>query len=101
MVLTNALPYLDKATLILDKSGSTTFQAELKRYIKSNLNVQEDKIKKVKWQNSHKNNLLQLVDYVVSLGNRKLQGKKDAEEFHKYIAAKELSWQEWPKWKSP
>lgn len=97
MVLTNALPYLDKATLIVDKSGSATFQYELKRYIKSNVNPQSEKIKKVKAQDSHKNNLLQLVDYIVSIGNRQMQSKKDAADYYKYISTKELSWQEWPK----
>lgn len=98
MVLTNALPYLDKATLMLDKSGSATFQSELKRYIKSKINSDySDKIKKIKVEESHKNNLLQLVDYCVSIGNRRMQEKAGWEDFYKYISTKELSWQEWPK----
>lgn len=98
MVLTNALPYLDRATLVLDKSGSTTFQSALKRYIRDKMNDPEKlKIKKIKCQESHKNNLLQLVDYCVSIGNRKMQNKSDWQEFYKYISTKQISWQEWPK----
>ncbi|HET8991621.1 MAG TPA: DUF3800 domain-containing protein [Candidatus Saccharimonadales bacterium] len=97
MVLTNALPYLDHATLVIDKSGSTTFQSELKKYIKSHTNLKEDKITKVKTEESHKNNLLQLTDYCVSIGNRKLQKKSDAKSYYKFISTKELSWHEWPK----
>lgn len=98
MVLTNALPYLDQATLIIDKSGSTTFQGALKKYIRKTLDDHSRlKIKKIKAQESDKNNLLQLVDYCVSIGNRRMQNKKDWREYYKYISAKEVGWQEWPK----
>lgn len=98
MVLTNALPYLDQATLIIDKSGSATFQGALKRYIRKTLNdPSRSKIKKIKAQESDKNNLLQLVDYCVSISNRRMQNKKDWREYYKYISAKEVGWQEWPK----
>lgn len=98
MVLTNALPYLDDAILILDKSGNATFQSALKKYLREKINDHEkSKIKNIKAQESHKNNLLQLVDYCVSIGNRKMQGKKDWQDYYKYISSKQLAWQEWPK----
>jgi hypothetical protein len=98
MVLTNAMPYLDQAILILDKSGGTTFQGQLKNYLRSRLNDHERlKIKKMKAQDSHKNNLLQLVDYCVGVSGRKAQDKKDWQEYYKYLSAKIVSWQEWPK----
>lgn len=98
MVLTNALPYLDKAILVLDKSGSATFQGELKRYLKKKLADENGfKIAKIKSQDSHCNNLLQLVDYCVSLSNRRAQGKPKSNELYRYLASKELSWQVWPK----
>lgn len=98
MVLTNALPYLDKATLVIDKSGNSTFQGELRRYLKKKL-ADEDgtKIRKIKAQASDRNNLLQLVDYCVSLSNRRMQNKPRWKESYKYISAKEVSWQVWPK----
>jgi hypothetical protein len=98
MVLTNALPYLDQATLILDKSGNATFQGALRNYLRKKLNDHERlKIKKMKAQPSHTNNLLQLVDYCVGVSNRKIQKKKDWEGYYKYLSTKIVSWQEWPK----
>jgi len=98
MVLTNALPYLDQATLILDKSGGATFQGQLKNYLRHKLNDHERlKIKKIKPQDSHKNNLLQLVDYCVGVSARKVQDKKDWREYYKYMSPKIISWQQWPK----
>ena len=98
MVLTNALPYLDRATLVIDRSGNSTFQGELKKYIKKKL-ADEDgtKVAKIKSQASDRNNLLQLVDYCASLANRSLQKKTDAKDFHKFLATKEQSLQVWPK----
>jgi len=98
MVLTNALPYLDKAILVIDKSGNATFQGELRKYLRDKLGDKDgEKIKSFKAQQSHQNNLLQLVDYCVGVSNRKIQSKKDWQEYYKYIAAKQQSWQEWPK----
>ena len=98
MVLTNALPYLDRATLVIDKSGSATFLGTLKRYIRTKLQDQNrTKIKSIKAQDSAANNLLQLVDYCVGISNRKVQGKSDWQIYYKYISSHEQSWQEWPK----
>lgn len=98
MVFTNTLPYLDKATVVIDRSGSKTFQGELRTYLRNKLNDSDgQKIKKMKAEKSHTNNLLQLADYCVCISNRKVQRKKDWELYYKYISAKELSWQQWPK----
>ena len=97
MVLTNAMPYLDKATLIIDKSGGDTFSGELKKYLKNKFKTNEsDKIKKFKTQDSHRNNLIQLADYCASISNRKLQDKTDAEQFYDYISSKVIHIQRWP-----
>lgn len=98
MVLTNALPYLDRATLVIDDSGNATFQGELQSYLRTKLaDKEKSKIKKIKAQKSDANNLLQLVDYCVGISSRKVQDKKDWSEYYKYISTKEVSWQEWPK----
>lgn len=98
MVLTHALPYLDRATLVIDKSGGTTFQGELRRYLRNKLNDHDRaKIKYFKAQASHHNNLLQLADYCVGISNRRVQNKKGWQEYFKFIAAKQIAWQEWPK----
>lgn len=97
MVLTNAMPYLDNARLIIDKSGGDTFAGELKKYLKNKFNTRDsDKIKKFKTQDSHKNNLLQVADYCASISNRKLQAKSDADEYYNYLSPKVISLQRWP-----
>lgn len=98
LVLANSLPYMDKAILVLDKSGSSTFQGELKKYLIGKLNDQgSSKIKKIKSQPSHKNNLIQLADYCVGVNNRKIQNKKNWQSYYKYIAFRQVSFQKWPK----
>lgn len=98
LVFTNAKPYLDNATVIIDKSGSADFRNKLATYLQWNFNDNSKKIiKKLKQQNSHANNLLQVTDYISGIINRKIVGKKDASEYYKYISSKELSLQIWPK----
>ncbi len=97
MALTNALPYLDNATIILDKSGSGTFQSELAKYLKKKFNSESGtKIKKVKQQDSARNNLLQLADYCASITNRHLRGKTKSVPHYQVIASRS-SLQIWPK----
>src|SRR5690606_33123561 len=98
MVFTNTIPYLNEAIVVIDKSGSSTFQGELKRYLRDKIDNDGSKIKKIKQQHSHANNLLQLADYCASICSRKAQQKSDWKEYYKFIASKELSWQEWPKY---
>jgi hypothetical protein len=98
MLFTAALPYLDDATIIIDKSGSATFQGELKKFLKDKIDGSGTKIKKIKQQASHKNNLLQLADYCVGISGRRAQDKGDWRDYYKHIAPKELSYQEWPKY---
>lgn len=98
MVFTNALPYLSNVTIILDKSGSPDFRNQLDRYLKTKLNKNQKKIiKKIKQQRSTSNNLIQLADYISGIINRKIQGKRDKEEYYKYISSKEIWVQKWPK----
>jgi hypothetical protein len=98
MAFTNALPYLDAATVIIDRSGNATFQGELRKYLRNKLqDHNRQRIKKMKSQQSHSNNLLQLADYCVGVSNRKIQLKKDWKDYYKYLNSKEVGWQEWPK----
>ena len=92
IVLTNAPPYFDAAKLIIDKSGSSTFQGELRRYLRNKSNDKSGtKIRDFKPQDSRKNNLLQLVDYCAGISARKIQGKKDWRIYYKYIAQPTLA----------
>lgn len=99
MVFTNAKPHLDNATVILDKSGSPTFQKSLKKYLNTKTNGDAGRkiIKKLKQQDSDSNNLLQLADYVSGVINRKFLKKKNWQKYYKYLSPKEMSVQKWPK----
>lgn len=98
LVLTNARPYLNQATVVIDKSGGHRFQRQLATYLRKHIQEEgRQVIKKVKPERSSSNNLLQLVDYVASTINRKAQGKRGASEYYRYLAAHEISLQVWPK----
>ncbi|OQY68708.1 hypothetical protein B6D29_00425 [Microgenomates bacterium UTCPR1] len=101
MVFSNAKPYLDNAIVVLDKSGSPTFQHSLKKYLNLRTSDGADTrnrlIKKIKQQHSHSNNLLQIADYVSGIINRKYQKKKNWQSYHKLISSKEMLVQKWPK----
>lgn len=100
MVFSNAKPHLDNAIVVLDKSGSPTFQYGLKKYLnlKTNgLNEQRKLIKKIKQQHSHSNNLLQIADYIAGVINRKFQKKKSWQVYYRRISSKEMWVQKWPK----
>jgi hypothetical protein len=53
-----------------------------------------NKIKKYKSEESHKDNLLQLADYCVGILARKVNAKKDWEEYYRYIAKKQIDFVE-------
>ncbi|MDP3995320.1 MAG: DUF3800 domain-containing protein [bacterium] len=98
MVITNAMPYFDTATVILDQTGSPVFRRSLSKYLRAKVYQNNGKsIKKLKQQRSSSNNLIQLADYVAGVINRKAQDKKDWKEYYKYIADKENWVQTWPK----
>lgn len=98
MVMNKVWPRLSRAHLIIDKSGNSTFQGELRRYIRNKMDDQShDKIKKFKMQDSASNNLLQLADYCVGVCNRKVQKKKNWQLYYNMISAKEMDFQIWPK----
>jgi hypothetical protein len=60
-----AQDFLNEATLIVDGQSSKEFKQKLEKVLKSNLNSDSSrKIKKMKMQESHKNNLLQLADAI-------------------------------------
>lgn len=97
LVFQNAKPYLKGATVTIDRSGRKQFRSELRRYLRKKVNIERSVVKKVKSQRSSGNNLLQLVDYVAGVTNRKVLGKKDADFYGKFIATKEMRVQVWPK----
>ncbi|MDR2610198.1 MAG: DUF3800 domain-containing protein [Clostridiales Family XIII bacterium] len=92
ITLVSSFPYLESATLIIDKSGSKAFQTNLRKYLKRELNDPEGtKIKKYKSEESHKDNLLQLADYCVGILSRKVNNKKNWQDYYAYISKKEIA----------
>lgn len=58
LVFNNAKETLDDAIVIIDKQWWKKFERELQTYIKRKMNTTHRKIKKVKTEDSHRNNLL-------------------------------------------
>lgn len=95
----NAKDKLDNAKIIIDKSWNNDFRKSLATYLKKKINNDwMKKIQEVKMQESHKNNLLQLADYVASWINRKYStsSKKKNKDFIKKINVREIHVQFWP-----
>ncbi|MBL1214211.1 MAG: DUF3800 domain-containing protein [Ignavibacteriae bacterium] len=99
LVFENAKPYINNATVIIDGSGSRKFKLELQSYLKKKINEKDSiKIKKVKIQQSHKNNLLQLADMVCGAITYSIKGKKDNNKYRRMISHREIYCQFWPKY---
>ncbi|WHZ17387.1 MAG: hypothetical protein OJF52_004239 [Nitrospira sp.] len=98
LVFENAKPYLSNTIIVIDESGTDTFRRQLGKYLSGRMKDENGRslIKKVKMQDSAGNNLLQLADYVVGVLNRKVQGKKDANEYYRFISTKEMQLRIWP-----
>lgn len=92
IALDAALPYLNKADIVIDKSGSPDFRNKLVKYLRRWLRENTNKrrvIRKFKQQKSSSNNLLQAADYVSGVINRKTQNKPDAKVYYRFINQKE------------
>lgn len=99
LIFDKAKPRLGDAIVVIDESGSKNLGRELKSYLVHRLKDRSGKclIKRVRTQNSTKNNLLQLADMVVGAMARSFSGKKDAREYRKLIAHREIYVEVWPK----
>ena len=100
LVFQNAKPYLDSATVVIDGSGSREFRRQLGSYLRKRVNPAAGDtrhIGKIKIQESHKNNLLQLADMVCGAVARSCGPKEDAPVYRQLIAHREIYVQLWPK----
>ncbi len=100
LVFQNAKPYLDRATVVIDGSGSRDFRRQLSSYLRKRINSAEwgaHYIAKIKVQDSRTNNLLQLADMVCGAVARSHGSKKDAPVYRRLIAHREIYVQVWPK----
>ncbi|ACB73822.1 DUF3800 domain-containing protein [Opitutus terrae] len=100
IVLENAAKELSDATVVLDGCGSREFQRELGSYLRRRLNPSDAAglvIKKLKIQDSRRNNLLQLADMVCGAVARSFSGRKDAQLYRRWLKPREARVQFWPK----
>jgi len=94
LVFENAKPQLSNATVIIDGSGSREFRKQLATYLRRKIGRL---IKKVKVQDSKRNNLLQLADMVAGAMNRSFGNKLDSKVYRQLISHRELRVQFWPR----
>lgn len=99
LLFENAKDKIENATVVIDESGRQLFKYQLAKYLRGKINKNgKRKIKKVKMQDSKRNNLLQLADMVSGAINRSLGGnKKNKNFFREIIKAREIFVQIWPK----
>ncbi len=86
-------PRMVDATITIDRTGSSDFRKTLAKELKDEINRRfaRSVIKKVKDEQSHKHNLLQLADMVCGAVNRShCQQRKNADDYRKIIMNREL-----------
>ncbi|WP_425395720.1 DUF3800 domain-containing protein [Aeoliella sp.] len=73
------------ATIVIDKTGSSNFRKMMAKCLKEDLNRQYDDgmVKKVKSEESHKHNLLQLADMACGAISRSFHPEKKGEEYYR------------------
>jgi hypothetical protein len=97
LVFQNARPYLSDATVIIDRSGDREFRKQLAAYLRRRTKEGgQNPIRKVKLEDSRRNNLLQLADYAAGISNRYVSNRPDAEGYRRPIAAHEVQLRVWP-----
>lgn len=90
LVFENAKDKLDNAIIICDSHGWADFEQSFKKYLKLRFNEGNIKrIKNIKMQQSHKNNLLQLADYIASGVHHSLTKNKEV-DIMKWISHREI-----------
>ena len=91
--------FLTNATVTIDRTGSSDFRKFLHKGLKDDLNGQHGRtvIKKVKSQQSHAHNLLQLADMVCGAVARSFHPtRKNQNIYRDIIRHKELTLAQWP-----
>ena len=100
LVFENAKPYLDDAIVVIDGSGSREFKRQLSAYLRKRVNDATTDcryIKKIKIQDSKKNNLLQLADMICGAVARSHKKKADRKSCRDLILHREIYVQFWPR----
>jgi len=94
----NARPYLNEATVIIDGSASQDFRREFGSYLRQRINDDGTRyIRKVKFKDSAKNNLVQLADMIAGAIFRAFSDKPDNFHVLEIIKHRQIFVQYWPK----
>ena len=100
LLVDNARPFLRDVTLIIDRRGDRKLRSELSRQLRNYFRSDSGEflIRRIKQQDSHRNNLLQLADYVASIEGRALSEKTDGVELQdNYLKRREITRLAWTK----
>lgn len=95
-----AQEHLSELAVVMDKRGSRKFKTEIAAYLRNTLQStgREGLVRRLSVQESHRNNLLQLADYVASILNRVVEGDTYAINLHdQYLSRKRVTFDFWPK----
>ena len=94
LLFENASGHLHDVALVIDKGGNREFRAGLLQQLRSSANPSSGgrPVRRIKQQDSHRNNLLQLADYVASITNQATSGKRETKELlSRYLERKEVT----------
>ncbi len=98
LAFTNARPYLNEATVIIDGSASKDFQGVFGAYLRRRINEEGIRyIKKVKFQDSAKNNLVQIADMIAGAISRAFSDKLNSHHVLEIVKHRQIFVQLWPK----
>jgi hypothetical protein len=98
LAFTNARPYFDEATVIIDGSATKDFRLEFGSYLRQRVNEGDTRhIRKVKFKDSAKNNLLQLADMIAGAISRTFSDKSDSVHAFEIVKHRQIFVQGWPK----
>ena len=99
LLFENAKPYLREASLLIDEGGNRELRGALLRRLRRDADFSDGEriVRGIKQQDSRRNNLLQLADYVASCNNQAISGKgKSGELQGRYLGRKEVTRGVWP-----
>lgn len=98
LLFEGAKTLLSDATVVIDGSGSRASRMRLERYLKRLTNdPQQRSMRKVKTQDSSRNNLLQLADMIAGAVHRGFSSRADAKLYQGIVVRRQRDVQFWPK----
>lgn len=84
-------PYLEEATIVIDGLGSRRFKSALSRQVRGILNEGRLRVRRIKLQESHSNNLLQLADSVAGVVAREVSRREEGGRYAAVLRQHEVS----------